>query len=186
MLKLEDAEDTYKYNNRWYCVFRCIRCKIEIHVIRGRAAKHSGLCADCNRKQPKNQKQPFEWLYNLLKTQARLRNIPVSISFEEFLFLTEVKICKYCGGPVKWHPHSRQGSSAINLDRLDSNKGYDFDNVAVCCFKCNDKKSDWLTGDEFQLVSDLLRIYRSLDEDGKSEIEYMIISWKDEFETSNN
>src|SRR3990167_5344677 len=143
------------------------------------ARSKSGLCGQCNRRQPKNSKRPFEWVYMKLLRSAALRGIPVTLSFEEFLGFTEIPCCRYCNGEVTWVPHSHWGPGPTNLDRLNNAKGYEKGNLAVCCHHCNTKKSDWLSSDEFQLVNDLLRTYRNTDDVGRKELQYTIVSWND-------
>jgi len=155
---------------------RISNCKLCPNRITTRSK--SGLCGDCNRKQTKNRKEPYRWLYNLLCHQALARGIEVSLSFQEFIFLTDIGSCCYCGEHVIWQEYSNRKTARTNLDRTDNAKGYSLDNVVVCCADCNTRKSNWLTQDEFQLVMDLLRVYRGESENGRRELSYTINTWR--------
>jgi hypothetical protein len=163
----------------------CTNCSKIITTSSYRAKRHSGFCGDCNRRRPKNLKEPYRWLYNLLRTQAAKREIEVSLSFEEFVSLTDIECCRYCNGPITWQKHSNKRNARTNLDRKDNTKNYSIDNVAVCCADCNTRKSNWLSDDEFQLVNDLLRLYRSASEYEKKEIAYCVLTLGDQLESNN-
>jgi len=59
------------------------------------------------------------------KKWAGIRNLSFDITYKDFLSIWG-KPCYYCG-------EKRE----IGLDRIDSNKGYSFDNVLPCCPTCN-------------------------------------------------
>jgi len=59
------------------------------------------------------------------------RNIPFNLSNEDIISIIE-KPCIYCG---------KQHSGGI--DRVDSMKGYELDNVVPCCAICNRMKNNY-------------------------------------------
>lgn len=74
--------------------------------------------------------------------------IPISISFEKFYELSQLN-CYYCNEAPSnlmrsenrslWHKEN--GNFIYNgLDRIDSNKNYDIDNIVTCCKYCNKSK----------------------------------------------
>ena len=76
------------------------------------------------------------------KHNAKRREIDWLLSLEEYSYLITLP-CYYCenllGEPVK---------RACGLDRLDSNSGYQIDNVVSCCYTCNCIKNQFLTPEE--------------------------------------
>ena len=42
--------------------------------------------------------------------------------------------------------------SRLGVDRLDSNRGYEIDNIQLCCFACNKVKSNTFATDEMFLL----------------------------------
>lgn len=70
------------------------------------------------------------------------RKLTWTLTLEEYTKLI-IMPCYYCnnklGSPVK---------RSCGLDRLDSNRGYELDNVVSCCFICNTIKHEHLTPEE--------------------------------------
>lgn len=85
----------------------------------------------------------FNRLYKRYKKGAEGRNLPFSLSEEEFKALVESP-CHYCGdtktlvtcGNGTNNPYHHNG-----IDRVDNNYGYVAGNVAPCCSVCNSMKS---------------------------------------------
>lgn len=65
------------------------------------------------------------------RSQGRVRGISVSVTADDIaaVHATHSHRCYYCGGSLP-----RQGTG---LDRLDSSRGYELDNVVACCRSCN-------------------------------------------------
>jgi hypothetical protein len=66
--------------------------------------------------------------YNIYKRTANLKQLDFSISFEEYLLLTE-KECYYC--------NMIQQSGFNGIDRKDQTLGYELNNCVSCCKMCN-------------------------------------------------
>ena len=57
------------------------------------------------------------------------------MTIEQFrIIIAEYKSCGYCGNIVT--------RSNWSLDRMDNTKSHSFDNLTLCCQKCNAKKKD--------------------------------------------
>lgn len=121
------------------------------------------------------RKEPYRSTYRAIKYSAKKRNLEFTLTPEEFYFLVQIRKCFYCGGTVDWSPYGRPG--ATNLDRKDNTKGYTFDNVAVCCFKCNTLKSNFWESEEFKLIIKIHELWQ--DPNNHDELTYLLMSWQD-------
>lgn len=93
-----------------------------------------------------------------------MKRRPGNLLFEDFFRLTQLS-CYYCGkepdqitissSQRKTHP---DGCQFIynGLDRIDSTKGYDIDNVVPCCGTCNFMKRDLDTKDFYQQIMNIM------------------------------
>ncbi len=135
----------------WIC--QCI-CGLE-RVVEGsalRLGKTNG-CRSCTRHI-----RPYEAIYNTLRGNARNRGLECSLSYEEYVELTSIAECFYCGSPLRWIRHSMgKNGQAFNLDRKDNSRGYHRDNVIPCCTNCNKAKSSKLTHEEMIAVGKIRR-----------------------------
>jgi hypothetical protein len=171
MLLLENAVRVTSTPNgkRWYHL--CFNCGKEIGPNSTTALKtRSGLCNRCFKSQ---QSEAGKALLTRIRGSARGRTT-VSLTPSDCAFLQDIKTCCYCGKEVDWTKKSR-----INIDRVDSNLGYEWGNVVVCCFDCNRVKNNLLTGDEMRMVALLLRFYRSVNDTERNELSYYLVSGLD-------
>ena len=87
-------------------------------------------CIECSRNgKYKLVRADGRTRYSRVKNGAKLRGIPFELPYEEFAEFYGLP-CVYCG----------DATDTINLDRIDSGKGYLFDNVVPCCPECNHMK----------------------------------------------
>jgi hypothetical protein len=104
------------------------------------------------------RKRPFEATYNTWTNRTKHK---VDISYEQFVSLTKIKDCHYCGDTIRWADETkRKQSSASNLDRKDNNKHYTLDNVVVCCLRCNKAKNTHFTYEEWTLLGNMIRSWK--------------------------
>jgi hypothetical protein len=90
-----------------------------------------------------------------------LKQIPFSLSFEDFVKLTEIKQCHYCKEAIFWTARNLpKNGSGYNLDRKVNAIGYTFENVVVCCKTCNRVKGGTFTYGEFVHMMNALLAYR--------------------------
>lgn len=71
------------------------------------------------------------------KNGAKQRNLLFELTKQQFANLTSAP-CYYCGSELDY----------VGIDRIDTNKGYIYNNVVPCCFICN-KMKNTLTIDQF-------------------------------------
>lgn len=178
MLKIENAirVDTVDYRPTGgdlikVYVFNCLDCEKEIRVQKSALKKRTGKCVRC----VKRNYPPFFSLFNQFKFHAKRAGHDVLISFEDFLEFTKVETCRYCGKEIQWQSY---GPGPYNLDRKDSCRGYEKENISICCFKCNNLKSNFFTDDEFVAVMATVKIMRQSKNDSQ-ELLYTLISWND-------
>jgi hypothetical protein len=91
-------------------------------------------------QQIKDGKRTVYGRFKLGQQQANKRNIEWLLSYDQYENIVSGS-CFYCDdyfGVV-------QEAEGVGLDRLDSHKGYEVDNVMACCGRCNWLKSDWMT-----------------------------------------
>jgi len=128
------------------------------------------------------RKAPGETGFNMLigtyKRSARDRDLPFDTSNEFKLELKKItkSNCFYCGiepkqiikPQEKYHPtkESIENSTYIynGIDRIDSNKGYEFGNVVPCCYHCNLAKSDYTTEEFMEWANRLAKHMESKNE----------------------
>jgi hypothetical protein len=96
------------------------------------------------------QRPPYRGIYNILSIRCKRKGLELGITYEDFIKFTEIKTCYYCGGSIEWVKHHTRDKqpSAVNLDRIDSSRGYIQGNCRVCCYRCNVIKNN-MTEEEF-------------------------------------
>lgn len=100
------------------------------------------------------------------KIHARDLKLSYNLSFDDVTKITSSN-CFYCNSEPsqKVDIDSNHGTFYIynGIDRMDSSKGYETDNVLPCCKTCNYMKST-LTQDRFyKLVSDIVKTHPRID-----------------------
>jgi hypothetical protein len=88
------------------------------------------------------------------KKQALKRNKNWSISIEEYKSIIDLR-CYYCNG------FFGKVETGCGLDRIDSSKGYEINNVVSCCYICNIIKSNILSVEEMKAVVNLIITMRA-------------------------
>lgn len=80
-------------------------------------------------------------LYNRLKSSAKKRDIDFTLTLTELNNLTFPITCPILGIPLKFNKGNPQDNS-YSIDRIDSDKGYDIDNIMVISYKANRIKNN--------------------------------------------
>lgn len=112
----------------------CIKC---------RTPMPQDFCYKCYRLEHRekllaNDRRPSN-RYRLTQRAAKTREVPFSISIDDYTALIGLP-CHYCCGPL-----NKTGSG---LDRKDNVRGYVTANVVPCCGPCNIIKNKHLTYEE--------------------------------------
>ncbi len=91
-----------------------------------------GLCHQCYMKTYiQTYRRTVRSKYKKLKEKARLRDLDLMITFEQYKELTS-KPCHYCGNTLPEYGYG--------LDRSDNSLGYVVGNIVPCCADCNVRK----------------------------------------------
>ena len=83
----------------------------------------------------------YKQLYNQLRKGAMKRGILFEITLTEFNDITIPITCPVLGIPIFFH-RGRAENDSISFDRIDSKKGYTFENLIVVSNRVNTLKSN--------------------------------------------
>lgn len=138
---------SYDGNCHWKCQCDCGKIKsVYRHWLTSNQTKSCG----CWRKEISERgHKPFQSLYKRLVWNCQKTNVPITLTFEEFLEFTTIQNCHYCNDKITWHQRNR---SRYNLDRKNNNQGYTKENCVVCCKECNYAKNNHFTHDEMMII----------------------------------
>lgn len=159
--KIIKTENPGPGTSRIYYICECSNtdCNNTAKIRKYEFSKWSGLCKICsNRKKLEKAKKvwsgtnlkPYEALFNNFKLKAKNKNIDCSISFDEFVGLIQHPYCHYCYSYLHFSQFNlSKNGSRYQLDRTNNNIGYTIDNCVLCCWKCNNSKSNRYSYEEW-------------------------------------
>jgi len=93
-------------------------------------------------------------LYNRLKSSAKKRNIPFTLTLTELNNLTFPISCPILNIPL--NSNNKQSDNSYSIDRIDSDKGYEIDNIIVVSWKANRLKNN-ATKEEMEKIAEFYR-----------------------------
>jgi len=145
----------------WLCKCNCgtVREILTSGLTRGISKSCGCLGADHSKEYGYAAKNV---VYTQYKDNAKKRNLPFELSFEQFISMTQEK-CYYCGiEPSNFQKNKfNNGSFTYNgIDRLDNTKGYTIENCVPCHKICNYMKRN-LSCEDFS--RQILRISENLE-----------------------
>ena len=180
----ELIECTGRQEGKWLA--RCTKCGQEqvIRICNAKKRISSG-CSYCNshtgQRMPQNTKNKYikpvlytldERSYKNYKKKFENYNSRETRKYKEFNLSLEEWTqlihgdCYYCGAPPTldnfWNKIGNQRKtspenfSMNGIDRIDSSKGYTFDNCVPCCKMCNTMKHDFNTDDWYRQMRKIL------------------------------
>lgn len=82
-------------------------------------------------------------IYSNIIYKIKKRKLSINISKEDFVswYNIQPKICIYCGRTEEESIKDKNGKYyRLTIERKDNNIGYQLDNIALCCFRCNSIK----------------------------------------------
>jgi hypothetical protein len=143
-------------NKTWVCQCLCGKEKVFWKYSAIQRQLSCGCCTDSCGLTGK-QRRSIKLRMQGYKNGALKRNFEWGLTYEEFVDIS-TKPCFYCGiAPKKWDCMTSSPSlqkdtpkavykdyeiEFTGVDRVDSSKGYLFDNCVACCVYCNRAKSD--------------------------------------------
>lgn len=156
----------YRRRKNFY-IFRCMSCTEEMAVLATDLKRASGRCRKCAAVNAapihshRVRKKPYEALFNRFNYDRQRCVQESDLTFEDFLEFIKIGECHYCGEKVTWAEYCLQKNGyRYNLDRKDNAIGYLKSNLVVCCWNCNETKSDRFTYDQFVQIGALIRSWR--------------------------
>lgn len=146
--KIYKRAGTKKVKRQFY-VCKCIKCENIATMNKYDFKRWSGRCKKCARKL-----REYEALYNKFISKTQKNNIPNSISYEDFVKFAEKPYCTYCYTHVNFAKfHMEKKGYGYNLDRKNNSLEYSVDNCVVCCWRCNNSKSNRYSHEEWYLMN---------------------------------
>lgn len=159
LVVLRRTEDK-DYGGRFFINYLCkCDCGNDCEVISSNllnTSRSGTKSCGCLSKKPEGMAKARQ-VYIGYKNKARDRTIEFNISFEQFLEISQ-KNCEYCGAsPSNIASGSRNNGVYIysGLDREDNNIGYEYDNLAPCCWTCNNGKAQMLKEEFLEWVEQI-------------------------------
>lgn len=143
LLVLEDIDRSKNGSVIWLCLCDCGNFVERVGSDLTRRYDNKS-CAECQ-KLPKGEGATNSY-YLQYKKSAELRNLKFNITIEQFKELI-TQNCHFCDDePVlldaKKYDAYNGSMYANGIDRLDSKKGYNLNNIVPCCKFCNMAKLD--------------------------------------------
>lgn len=159
-----------QYRSYWKCKCDCGKeITVERHHLVGGYTKSCGCFKVYKRASGESGLKLFIKGY---KSNAIIRGMKFNLTMEDVRNITS-KNCYYCGEePSGISIMSKSKDEKLTeyrtykysgIDRIDSNKGYELDNVVPCCKWCNIAKND-STVDEFK--NHIFKMYNFLKTNG--------------------
>jgi 5-methylcytosine-specific restriction endonuclease McrA len=149
-----------------FCSIKCVKvfekeyCRIYRQKHREERKNYEKTYYDKNRKKLLKSKrlynQTAEGIYISLKSGAKDRNINFNLIKEKFIkwYNNQIKKCVYCGRKENVANRDRNKYyRRLSIDRKNNNRGYELNNLVLCCHRCNLRKSDDLTFEQMLKVS---------------------------------
>lgn len=144
----------------------CYECKRKQKLMHSRNYRLTHL--EQVREKDNEYRKTIKGMFSTMKSKAKVRGIFCNISLKEFAdwYDQQEKVCAYCKIPqellvkIGWHKvnsdgrrdkygrKSRKGTCGghkLTIDRKDSTRGYEIDNIVLCCFPCNSMKSHMIS-----------------------------------------
>jgi hypothetical protein len=80
-------------------------------------------------------------LYSKLKSSAKKRGIIFDLTIHDLYMISFPISCPVLGIPLRWNIGEAKDDS-YSFDRIDSSKGYTFDNLEIISYKANRCKNN--------------------------------------------
>jgi len=112
-------------------------------------------CYNKRKREKFREEYPYRHVYSTYKGSAKYSGKIFELEYEDFKKLI-LQNCVYCGAtPYNKFTYREKDYYYNGVDRIDSNKGYTWDNVVACCRPCNTAKMSY---DAFEFLDRCERI----------------------------
>lgn len=129
-------------------------------------------CKECKKdriyKKRDKDRETIQWAFGIIIKQlqqwAKNRKMDFGISTSDLLDLWEKQNgkCYYTGYDMEyWYIHYKEGKEAdkekwqVSCDRLDNNRGYEKENIVLCCTIINKMKNILSQKEFYQICKDI-------------------------------
>jgi hypothetical protein len=139
--KLTVISKSDERKNHWNCVCDCGKKTLAESYNLKNKYKSCGCTRSSISFSDKSLSSKNNLYYNYKKS-AMLRHLSFSLSFEEFIFLTQ-QDCFFCGDKPSNYSKTTTSNGGFfynGIDRPDNNVGYESGNALPCCRQCNRAK----------------------------------------------
>lgn len=107
-------------------------CKTPYCRNKNRFKKHEYYCAKCLKRRLK-ERDPVRYFYHTLKNRAKRRGKVFTLTLEQYKsFVTETNYLLLKGS----------SKNSLTIDRIDNNRGYEFDNIRAITCSENSRKGN--------------------------------------------
>lgn len=100
--------------------------------------------------------KPYLRLYGMMCRRARLADLPVTMTYEQFVEYTKNEGCHYCNAKLTWVKHG-DSSTAVNIDRKNNKLGYSKKNCVAACTRCNMARGNRFTYEEWVKMTAVIK-----------------------------
>ena len=109
---------------------------------KGRVSKKQPfILPDNSLLSEKDKQRLLKRLWSGKKSSTKRRQLTIDITYEQFVELS-LSPCGWCGGePSNVLKYSDLRLAYNGIDRINSSKGYDWENCVPCCRFCNTLKA---------------------------------------------
>lgn len=117
--------------------------------------------ANLDKVKEYRRKKPEMTRYFMIRSAAKKRNIPFTITKDEFKKLWySTDNCEYCKKPIMQGIGNGYQKNNRSFDRKDNTKGYELSNLVVCCYLCNRIKNDEFSYDEMCIIGKIIQTHK--------------------------
>lgn len=145
--KVEKLGSEFYYGQR-----RCKNCSIDAAKSSYRRNKDRDPAAWNLRQRSyelrKMQENPARWRATRFFCQKRARDVSADVTIDLLTKMFErASACECCGDAIDICKTYEKNDRVPSVDRVDNNRAYTADNIAIICWKCNQRKGDMTVSD---------------------------------------
>jgi hypothetical protein len=154
---IENMGSNYRGSLVWKCECDCGNV---VEVVGNDLRNGKTLSCGCYHKDVIKKEEGYAAFHRLFynyKKGAEIKGLDFELSEEDFRKMIKEK-CYYCGrDPHKIYIRKYMNGGALfnGVDRIDSCKGYTYDNIVTCCSTCNYAKRILPQDEFFKWVKDV-------------------------------